>query len=460
MKSSIETDEKLKWYEGITRYQWTVLIIASLGWIFDVFEGQIFVASMNEAMPSLVSQENAANIPTYNNIALAAFLLGGAVGGIFFGMLSDRIGRTRTMSITILFYSLFTCISAFSQQWWHMAGFRFLVAMGVGGEWAIASAMVNEVFPKRSRAHVGGIFHASSVFGTYLAVMAGIFLIGNESIQHWAAGLDVDFIDKSTIPWRLGFVLGVVPALLIIWIRMSLKEPDSWQQARQQATSQNAQPLGRIGDLFSQQFRSRTIVGVLLAAIGLATFWGVHIYGKNVMKNAAQAEQIEEAEQRAPENELKYYEMIGMLCATTGAGLGLLAFGPICQRYGRRPAFAFYHVIAVIISLVVFRGNFSTTALYPLLVIFGFFTVGMHAGYAIYFPELYPTRMRGTGTGFCFNAGRIIAAPILVLTGTMQSRWELSQIQVGAYLSGLFLLALIVLAFAPETKDVVEGELI
>ena len=172
MKSSIETDEKLKWYEGITRYQWTVLIIASLGWIFDVFEGQIFVASMNEAMPSLVSQENAANIPTYNNIALAAFLLGGAVGGIFFGMLSDRIGRTRTMSITILFYSLFTCISAFSQQWWHMAGFRFLVAMGVGGEWAIASAMVNEVFPKRSRAHVGGIFHASSVFGTYLAAVS------------------------------------------------------------------------------------------------------------------------------------------------------------------------------------------------------------------------------------------------------------------------------------------------
>ena len=470
----METDENEKWYKGITRYQWVVLMIASLGWIFDVFEGQIFVASMNEAMPSLVSPEDLAHIPTYNNFALAAFLLGGAVGGIFFGMLSDRIGRTKTMSITILFYSLFTCVSAFSQEWWHMAGFRFLVAMGVGGEWAIASAMVNEVFPKRARAHVGGLFHASSVLGTYLAVLAGMFLVGNESIQQWADGLDIAFVDKSTIPWRLGFLVGVVPAVLIIWIRVSLKEPDSWQQARQQAQTQGGQQLGRIGDLFSEQFRTRTVVGVLLAAIGLATFWGVHIYGKNVMKRAAQLElsvvvdmerkdasldDLPFQEKVVDKNELKYYEMIGMLCATTGAGLGLLAFGPICQKYGRRPAFAFYHVIAVVISLVVFLGSFSTTTLYPLLILFGFFTVGMHAGYAIYFPELYPTRMRGTGTGFCFNAGRIIAAPILVLTGTMQSRWELSQIQVGAYLSGLFLLALVVLAFAPETKDTVEGEL-
>ena len=94
MEARIGTDENEKWYKGITRYQWVVLMIASLGWIFDVFEGQIFVASMNEAMPSLVSPEDLAHIPTYNNFDLAAFLLGGAVGGIFFGMLSDRIGRT------------------------------------------------------------------------------------------------------------------------------------------------------------------------------------------------------------------------------------------------------------------------------------------------------------------------------------------------------------------------------
>ena len=145
------------WYSGITGYQWLVLIIASLGWIFDVFEGQVFVASMNEAMPSLLpkSSEGAAAgaflsdlfqgrlAPAlYNNIALGAFLAGGALGGVIFGALGDRIGRARTMVITILMYSLFTCLTAFSQNWWHVVGLRFLVALGVGGEWAVASAMV------------------------------------------------------------------------------------------------------------------------------------------------------------------------------------------------------------------------------------------------------------------------------------------------------------------------------
>ncbi|MBK95970.1 MAG: MFS transporter [Planctomycetaceae bacterium] len=466
MDDLTKDDSDLKWYQGITRYQWVVLVIASLGWVFDVFEGQIFVASMNEAMPSLVSADQAKNIPIYNNIALGAFLLGGAVGGIFFGMLSDRIGRTKTMSITILFYSLFTCISAFSQQWWHMAGFRFLVAMGVGGEWAIASAMVNEVFPRRARAHVGGLFHASSVFGTYLAVLAGLFLIGNESIQQWSESLDVEFVDKSTIPWRLGFILGVVPAVLIIWIRLSLKEPEQWQQAKEQADATPNQKMGNLGELFSRRYIRRTFVGVTLAAIGLATFWGVHIYGKNVMKEAARVELATgagnqqsddhggmEAADVVDKNELKFYEMIGMLCGTTGAGLGLLSFGPLCQRVGRRRAFAVYHLLAMAVSFVVFLGSFSTQALYPLLVIFGFFTVGMHAGYAIYFPELFPTRIRGTGTGFCFNAGRILAAPMLILTGWLQREWELTEIEIGTVLSGLFLLALVPLSFAPETKD-------
>ena len=142
-----------------------------------------------------------------------------------------------------------------------------------------------------------------------------------------------------------------------------------------------------------------------------------------------------------------------MLCGTTGAGLGLLSFGPLCQRVGRRRAFAVYHVLAMAVSFVVFLGSFSTQALYPLLVIFGFFTVGMHAGYAIYFPELFPTRIRGTGTGFCFNAGRILAAPMLILTGWLQREWELTEIEIGTVLSGLFLLALVPLSFAPETKD-------
>ncbi len=560
-----------RWYNGITRYQWIVLLIASLGWIFDVFEGQIFVASMNEAMPSLIPEGESPAV--YNNIALAAFLLGGALGGIVFGMLSDRIGRKKTMSLTILFYSVFTCLSAFSATWWHLAIFRFLVALGVGGEWAVASALVAEVFPERARARVGGIFHASSVFGTYLAVAAGYLIVGNPLFKSEA---------NPSLSWRLGFAVGVLPALLIIWIRRSLKEPESWEQARTRAAADQSQQMGRVSELFRGVLLTRTLVGVGLATVGLATFWGSHIYGKNLLSrdiapyflpvertgvsvsaperdanltsllNASRSDAVtawtkkreqadveplsdlpEDARERlfqlvveqsrdhdftksefesrldaddewstylltpkkpsdipagTPLNdrderfdstvisnelteseavfvisscvavknrldqEIKFWEMLGMLLATTGGGLGLLAFGPLCEKFGRKPAFLFYHIGGLVISLLAFQYVHGWWQVCLVLPVFGFLTLGMHAGYAIYFPELYPTRLRGTGAGFCFNAGRIVTAPLLIWGGLLQGYWQMSADDTRSVLSLLFLVGAVILIAAPETK--------
>lgn len=538
-----------RWYDGVTRYQWLVLVIASLGWVFDVFEGQIFVASMNEAMPSLVP----AGVPVarYNNIALGAFLLGGAVGGIAFGVLSDRIGRTRTLALTILFYSAFTCVSAVSMTWWHLAVFRFLVAMGVGGEWAVASSLVAEVFPQRARARVGGIFHATSVLGTYLATAAGYFIVGNPLFQSQA---------YPSLPWRLGFVVGALPALLILWIRRSLREPESWEQARTRAAGDASQSMGRLGELFRGVLLMRTLVGVSLATVGLATFWGVHIYGKNLMRrdatpfylpasagarvdvaaaerDAALASLLEQAERDTTElvvddtrrlagelyrardwqrsrfdllrdddrdvyqaiamtpvsatspgvdappsdqmevlyesddhsvvtgfvalmramkdrinQRLKLWEMLGMLLVTTGGGLGLLAFGPLCERIGRRPAFLLYHLGGLLCAVATFRWAAGWDVLLVVLPVFGFMTLGMHAGYAVYFPELYPTRLRATGAGFCFNAGRIMVPPVLYLSGWLQDEAGLSLEEACSALGLLYLAGVVVLAFAPETK--------
>jgi len=434
---------------------------------------------MNEAMPSLEPTASTGDVAVYNNIALGAFLLGGALGGIVFGLISDRIGRTKTMSITILFYSVFTCLSALSQTWWHMSIFRFLVAMGVGGEWAIASAMVYEVFPRRARAHVGGIFHASSVFGTYLAVAVGYFVIGSDAIQTWANSLDIEWFDPQTIPWRLGFAIGVVPALLIIWIRLSLKEPDNWQAARAEASTGSGKKMGSLTELFSSEFLRKTLVGVSLAAIGLATFWGAHIYAKNVLKDSAINEMIEarlasetsdtqdsliEATTKQRESiraeikidsvsTIKGWEMFGMLITATGGGIGLITFGPLCQRIGRIKTFMFFHCGGFISAMILFNVPLSTTYLYTALPVFGFLTLGMHAGYAIYFPELYPTRIRGTGTGFCFNAGRIIAAPILFSGGWLQKTFNTGPLEIACGLSFLFLIGLLILLAAPETKD-------
>jgi MFS family permease len=442
--ASSSDPEFSRWYHGITRYQWLVLVIASLGWVFDVFEGQIFVASMNDAMPQLLASESSrGEIEYYNNVALIAFLLGGAIGGVLFGVVSDRIGRKKTMSYTILMYSVFTCLTAFSESWWHMAAFRFLVAMGVGGEWAVASAMVAEVFPPRARAWSLGIFHASSVLGTYLAIAAG-FLIPH-------------------IGWRAGFAMGAVPALLIVWIRSSLREPEDWQRARSSALAGLGEKLGSFGELFDAALLRSTVVGVGLAAVGLATFWGVHIKGKDLLRQSAATGSVAASDGQAtatPEAAheqaayVKRMEMLGMLLVTTGGGLGLVSFGPVCERVGRRAAFLVYHIGGLVITLLLFGplAGADRVTLCAVLPIFGFLTLGMHAGYAIYFPELFPTRLRSTGGGFCFNVGRILAAPVLFLSGWMQKDWEYSLESAASILGLLFLGGIVLLLFAPETK--------
>ena len=446
---STDPDATTRWYHGITRYEWTVLLIASLGWVFDVFEGQIFVASMNEAMKSLLPGNTPERtIAFYNDVALGAFLVGGALGGIVFGMVSDRIGRTRTMILTILMYSCFTCVTAFAQTWWQMAALRFLVAMGVGGEWAVASAMVAEVFPKRARARSLGIFHASSVFGTYLAIGAGVFIVGNPAFG-----------------WRWGFAIGAVPALLTLWIRWRLREPERWVRAQAVAQADPTEKTGRLLDLFGKDLRRNTCVGVALAAIGLATFWGVHIYGKDLMRAAAERKVLAasgpdaspEVRQAALDDNfasIKRTEMIGMFLVTTGGGIGLLAFAPISERVGRRGAFLLFHLAGLAAALVLFQGlgDADGAVLWIMLPIFGFLTLGMHAGYAVYFPELFPTRLRGTGGGFCFNGGRILAAPILLLRGWLRKDLEWSLHDAASILSLLFLLGIVVLVFAPETR--------
>jgi MFS family permease len=426
------------WWHGVTRYQWLVLAIASAGWIFDVFEGQLFVSLRNHTLTALLpgdDQEVARNF--YFNLGLATFLLGGALGGVVFGMLADRFGRRRIMAFTILMYSVFTGLTALVQNGWQLTGLRFLVGMGVGGEWAVAAAAVAEVFPERSRPAAAGIFHASSVLGTYLATAAGLFII--------ALNLENG--------WRYGFLLGLLPALLVAWIRVSMRDPESWQAAQERAAKDARQRLGSLRDLFAlSELRRRTLLATGLAVIGLATFWGAHIRGMDVLRQARASEQ-EQAGSAAGKAEQENYRMLGMLLVTTGGGLGLLLFAPISQRLGRRPAFMLFHLGGFAFVVVVYLLAQSVLALVLVLPLFGFFTLGMHAGYAIYFPELFSTRLRGTGSGFCFNMARIVAGPVLLGFGWLQgSPFHLTLPQAMLLLGCLFPLGAILIGFAPETR--------
>jgi len=327
------------------------------------------------------------------------------------------------MIVTILLYSVFSGMTYFAVSLWQVAALRFLVAMGVGGEWAVAASLVAEVFPARARAHASGIFHASSVLGTWMAALAGM-----------AVGAQ----------WRYAYLVGIIPALLILWVRASVREPEKWQA---EASRGNNAQLGSFRDLLvNPRWNSRALLGMALAAVGLGTFWAVTVAGQDLARE--QLLQAGENPQDAAHGAKFAYGII----QTAGGGLGLLAFGPLSARFGRRHTFMVLHVLAFFIVPVTCFGPQTYLQLVWLLPVFGFLTLGIHAGYAIYFPELFPTHLRATGTSFCFNGGRVLAVPVLFFSGWLKARDGMDLRVAVTALAVLFLCGAVLMLFLSETK--------
>jgi len=412
----------IPWYRGIARYQWLVLALASAGWVFDVYEGQIFNITRNQLLGDLlqIAPEDA-QVKYFGDVFLGIFLVGGAVGGIGFGALADRWGRRPTLMATILTYSLFSGLTYFAETLWHVAVLRFFVAVGTGGEWSVAAAIVAESFPARSRAQVGSIFHATSILGTWLAGLAGL-LVGSD--------------------WRYAYLLGVLPALLILVVRTALREPEAFRLPG--ANSSTATSGFR--ELWTdRRWRYRALLGLLLAAVGLGTFWGVTVAGQDLARELLIRNGTSLSESRASAT-FAY----GIVQAT-GGGLGLLAFGPIAARWGRRRAFIGMQIAALAIVPITCFAPTEYWQLLTLLPLYGFCTLGIHAGFAVYFPELFPTRLRATAAGICFNGGRLLSALVLVFAGWLKSQVDL-RLAI-TLLNLLFLVGIAIVLFLPETKD-------
>ncbi|NNE00356.1 MAG: MFS transporter [Pirellulaceae bacterium] len=425
-----ENDSNQKWYQGISGYQWLILLIASAGWIFDIYEGQIFNITRGEMLKDLLGAEATdGNIKKYGDIFLGVFLLGGTVGGLLFGSLADKYGRRPIMVATILMYSLFSGLTYFAQSPEQVAVLRFLVAMGVGGEWAVAASLVAEIFPKRARAQASSIFHASSVLGTWLATLAGI-MVG--------------------VNWRYAYLLGVIPALLIVAVRVYVKEPERWQSKA--AVRGDA---GSFKSLFSNWLLTkRALLGMLLAAVGLGTFWAGLVATQNLVTEHLIGTGMD-SELASQKGKFAYG-----IVQTVGSGIGLVLFGPISNRFGRKPTFVFFHLAAFVMVMVVCLLQWDYTGYLLILPIFGFFALGIHAGYAVYFPELFPTHLRSTGSSFCFNGGRLLAASMLFVAGPLKDALPLNQAM--AWLGCIFLVGAAVILFLPETRhqDLMDDELL
>ncbi len=420
-----ENVDNRPWYAGVTRYEWLVLIIASAGWIFDQYESQVFVLTKDRILAE-VSQAGSDVLKGAGDPLYAIFLLGGTLGGLAAGSLADRFGRRPLLVVTILLYSLFSGLTFFVTSWWQLATLRFLVAIGVGGEWAVAASLVAEVFPARARAYASGIFHASSIIGIWMATVAAI-AVG----EHW----------------RYAFLVGIVPSLLVVWVRARVKEPEKWQAMAvdaEQSKSERAR-MGSFRDLLTTSpWCKRALLGVALAAVGLGTFWAVIVAGQDLTKAML-------IRTGATNVEWKTHFAYGFV-QTTGGGLGLLAFGPLSARFGRRRTFIAFQLLALIIVPITCFAPQTYGQLLVLLPIFAFLTLAIHAGFAIYFPELFPTHLRATGASFCFNGGRVMAVPVLLVSSWLKSqpgidlRWSMT------LLSTLFLVGIVLMLFLPETN--------
>jgi MFS family permease len=419
----------------VTRAQWLVLAVASAGWVFDVFEGQIFNITRGQMLDELLGINAFSNITTGTAVAnelkrlwgdrfLAVFLVGGTLGGIVFGALADRFGRKPIMITTILCYSVFSGLTYFADSLWEVAILRFVVALGVGGEWAVAAALVAEVFPTRARAHASGIFHATSVLGTWLAALSGLS-VGTH--------------------WRYAYLVGVVPALLVLWVRAGIDEPASWLRARSEPGSALAR--GSFRALFRDPvWARRAILGILLASVGLGTFWGVTVAGQDL------AEEILKRTGMTGPHVSQQAKFAYGIVETAGGGLGLLCFGPLAERLGRRQAFTVMQILAFVSVPITCYLPSTFNQLLLLLPFYGFFTLGVHAGYAVYFPELFPNALRATGTGLCFNGGRLTAALVMILSAELKALPGMDLRLAITILSSLFLAGVVIIRFLPETK--------
>src|SRR5437660_1496802 len=372
------------WYKALNGYHWWVLIVASLGWMFDTMDQRIFVLARGPAMNALMPAGTpTAEVTFYSTIATSVFMVGWASGGLFFGIMGDRWGRAKTMMLTILVYSSFTGLSALSQNQWDFMVYRFLTGLGVGGEFAAGVTLVAEVMPESARAHALGMLQALSAIGNII-------------------GSAISFV-VLPLGWRWMFTVGVIPALLVVLVFRKMEEPEGWQKIRDSVTAGgDKKQLGSIADLWSHpRWRKNTIIGLILAISGVIGLWGIGFWSPEL---------IREALKDLPLERRNWYVSLGTLLQDCGAFLGIYTFTVVTAKVGRKPAFIISFLLGMAATIMTFALLHKPSDVLWMIPLMGFCTLLVFGGYSIYFPELYPTRLRSSGVGFCYNVGRIIAA--------------------------------------------------
>jgi MFS family permease len=487
----------------VNRYHVFVFIVAALGWLFDCLDQQLFIMARQPAMSELLPTGQ--DIDTFAAYATSLFLMGWATGGLLFGVLGDRIGRAKTMIITILVYAVCTGFSALSVGFWDFALWRFLTGLGVGGEFAVGATLVAEVMPTRVRPYALASLQALSAVGNVSAALiamglGGMFK-GGLIQQYWPTTL----IDLGIPPssWRPMFLVGAIPALLALIIRRRLREPERWEQVSHQDAV--VQQLGSYRALFGHPtWRKHALWGLAMAFSGVVGLWALVFFTIDLVGNitevrlvrdqanqlvqqgrldeaTAQAlvvavsqqglghahtdeeipsevrQQLKETIEPAVKGEVLYWKGITSLMLNLGAFIGMFSFGLVTQQIGRKPTFALAFLATAVVTAAVFLFLQDSSQIFWLIPLLGLCALSLFAGYAIYFPELFPTHLRSTGTSFCYNVGRFVSAVGPFFLGGLIAFYDGTRVEklryAGLTMCIVYLVGLLALPFVPETKD-------
>lgn len=392
------------------------LAAAFFGWLFDGFEIGLFPVVARPALRDMLGPGHEGEVGQWMGIITAAFLIGAACGGAAFGWLGDRIGRVRAMSFSILCYSLFSGAGYFAQDPSHLAIFRFIAALGMGGEWALGVALVMEVWPEKHRPWLAGAIGAAANLGM---VIVGVI------------AMNVTVTEDS---WRWMFLVGASPALLTFLIRLFVPESEKWQHAKDTAPT-DVSPLRQV---LQGKLLKRTLVGIVISSVALIGTWA------SVQWIPLWADVMSKGDATAKANA----HMISSLGAVTGSLLAPMLLG----RFSRRWGYFTLCTLSLLVCAYLFRTQSSYTTHFLLMVyLTGTATAAFYGFFPLYLPELFPTAVRATGQGLCYNAGRLVAAAGAITSGELVRHYG-GYAEMGAVITLVYIIGMIAIWFAPETK--------
>lgn len=411
--------EPAAWWHGISRYHLLVFFGCWLGGIFDGMDSTLMSVVLPVSIAELIGTADKGQVSQVGSIVTAVFLLGWMVGGILFGVVGDKMGRVKAMIFSILLYALFTGLAGLTQTWEQLAVCRFLTGLGIGGELVSITTFLAEVWPQRSRALAIGVLITS--------YQAGVFIAGG--------------VNALVPDWRTTFFIGALPALLVVFLRAALKESDRWMAAREQQLALS-EKISHARELFKRENTRSLIIGSLAFGSLLIGYWASLAWipawiEQDLLQGTGQG------------NERGIATMYQGIAAVVGCSMA----GLFADWIGRRWTIALSYLGCLGASALLFMTNetFSTTV-YLHSALLGYFIGLAQAIMYVYLPELFPTLVRASGTGFCLNAGRFVTAIAVFNVGNLVAFFGNSYAKAAMAFAYAYLIALIAAYLGEETR--------